>query len=433
MTINYNPKIVTDGLVLALDAANPKSFSNFSIGTVGLGANGALAKPILATAEKSHDLYLAFLSSDLSYSSTNSVGYTEIYNANNFNGTSTVLLASSRTHSKFVSGVECLNSSLIVIPFRGVNYHSHEVSSINSKTSPAINCVSGDVLVIALYYQDLDLSTPVTPPSGYTLISNNAGGSGVGGSAGVAIAYKSITTSGIETPGDWTITTSLASDVHLSMSILLKPTWFDLSGNNYHATLFNNPTFDNTIKAFVLDNTDDYIILNSNLNLDALGASYNYTVMCGAKKLFYGTGGNNVGNSSLLQGVASGYSEGWRLWESNTGTPGNAFSGTSTYNFGAPDLGSSISISDTIANRTSIVAVARSSLQFYAFLNGNTRTDVETNTSYVNGTNSGDIGRDRNGVGRFGGNIHFIMIYNRALTPAEIEQNFNTFRGRFGI
>jgi len=31
------------------------------------------------------------------------------------------------------------------------------------------------------------------------------------------------------------------------------------------------------------------------------------------------------------------------------------------------------------------------------------------------------------------GNIYSIKIYNRALTSAEIRQNFNALRGRFGI
>lgn len=210
-------------------------------------------------------------------------------------------------------------------------------------------------------------------------------------------------------------------------------TWFDLSGNKYNATLYNSPTYDNSLKAIVLDNTDDYILLNSNLNLETLGASYNYTIMFGAKKLFYGTGGNNIGNSNLLNGSSNGYSAGWRITETSQGTPGNAFTGIHSFGIGAPDLGSSISIADTVANRTSILAFARSPTQFFAFLNGNTKTEVETNTSYVNGTNLGNIGSGVAGAGKFAGNIHFLMIYNRALTADELKQNFNALRGRFGI
>jgi hypothetical protein len=43
----------------------------------------------------------------------------------------------------------------------------------------------------------------------------------------------------------------------------------------------------------------------------------------------------------------------------------------------------------------------------------------------------------RSGVGyapdTFKGNIAQVQIYNRALTAAEITQNFNALRGRYGI
>ena len=35
--------------------------------------------------------------------------------------------------------------------------------------------------------------------------------------------------------------------------------------------------------------------------------------------------------------------------------------------------------------------------------------------------------------GTFNGNISLVKYYNRALTAAEIQQNFNALRGRFGI
>ena len=37
------------------------------------------------------------------------------------------------------------------------------------------------------------------------------------------------------------------------------------------------------------------------------------------------------------------------------------------------------------------------------------------------------------GSGYFAGEIPIVKIYNRVLTAAEVEQNFNALRGRFGI
>jgi hypothetical protein len=43
-------------------------------------------------------------------------------------------------------------------------------------------------------------------------------------------------------------------------------TWFDISGNNNHFTLYNSPSY-NTLGYFVLDGVDDYIRSTNTLNL----------------------------------------------------------------------------------------------------------------------------------------------------------------------
>lgn len=54
MGVAYNPKIVTDGLVLALDAANPKSYPGTGttfINLTGNGVNGTLINSVIPTTE----------------------------------------------------------------------------------------------------------------------------------------------------------------------------------------------------------------------------------------------------------------------------------------------------------------------------------------------------------------------------------------------
>jgi len=62
----------------------------------------------------------------------------------------------------------------------------------------------------------------------------------------------------------------------------------------------------------------------------------------------------------------------------------------------------------------------------------------------ADGTDSGLIGANMNGVGLeigransstqyLNGNISYALMYNKALTASEIQQNFNALRGRFGI
>jgi hypothetical protein len=50
--------------------------------------------------------------------------------------------------------------------------------------------------------------------------------------------------------------------------------------------------------------------------------------------------------------------------------------------------------------------------------------------SVVTGTNNITIGSGY--AGAFGGNIYTVQLYNRALSAAEVKQNYNAYRGRYG-
>jgi hypothetical protein len=78
----------------------------------------------------------------------------------------------------------------------------------------------------------------------------------------------------------------------------------------------------------------------------------------------------------------------------------------------------------------------------YAYQNGilvNTYNSFPTNAlvTYSNwGQFIGKVKRDYNQYTNeafFTGNIAQVSIYNKALTAAEVEQNFNALRTRFGI
>jgi hypothetical protein len=81
---------------------------------------------------------------------------------------------------------------------------------------------------------------------------------------------------------------------------------------------------------------------------------------------------------------------------------------------------------------TAMIAITRNVFQTAWYKNG-----VLGNTSsnpygpIVTGTNNITIGSGY--AGAFGGNIYSVMLYNRALTAAEILQNFNAKRARYGL
>ena len=201
-------------------------------------------------------------------------------------------------------------------------------------------------------------------------------------------------------------------------------TFYDVSGNGNNASIANSPTFTNERGGcFTFDNINTLFTIN-NLNLETLGVTRYYTVMFGVQKKFYGTGGNNFCDSSILLASTTGFTTGWRITESNTGTPGAAFTSAHTYQFGTPGASSSAAyVTDTVANRFSICAFTVNNTVATGFINGVTGTPA-TFSSYVTGTNQGTIGQGGFGVGSFAGLFGFMMIYNRALSSTEIYNNY---------
>lgn len=69
-----------------------------------------------------------------------------------------------------------------------------------------------------------------------------------------------------------------------------------------------------------------------------------------------------------------------------------------------------------------------------AYFNGNLIYSLPLTGTPQNFSSITSFGDEKNSSFRpIQGNIYSIKIYNKALTPAEIKQNFNALRGRFGV
>jgi hypothetical protein len=208
-------------------------------------------------------------------------------------------------------------------------------------------------------------------------------------------------------------------------------TWYDLSGNGYHASISNSPAFSTDYGGCInFDNVDDFVSIPAALNLNTLGSTRSFTVMFGVYKKFYGNGGNNFGDSYILYGASDGYTTGWRISETNGGTPGNAYSAPHVFQFGNPAISSAAYAQDTI-NRFAVCAFTQNGTTVNSFING--IVGGATFGSYFSGTSGGTIAQAGQGVGKFAGLMSFIQIYNRALPSNEITQNYNAIKGRFGL
>ena len=206
-------------------------------------------------------------------------------------------------------------------------------------------------------------------------------------------------------------------------------TWYDLSGNNLHMSLINGPTYSNG--AFIFDGVDDYA------ERTGVGLAYpSFTVDTFVKP------SSNPGNyraffsSTLASNDDYWFGINWDM------------SPYSTSNF--QDINLEVSRGyGGFYNRD----VMTSSIPFNTWVHLAVVIDATGNTykQYVNGQEeySGvydgtTTNFDRIRVGaryyaggtqgsNFPGAISKTSLYNRALSPAEVQQNYNAFRARFGL
>ena len=201
-------------------------------------------------------------------------------------------------------------------------------------------------------------------------------------------------------------------------------TWYDLSGKGNHATLYNSPTWSSTNGGtFTFNGSDHYAAPAAGFADFTSGITIFSIVNFGS-----GTTetlidfGNGVGSDNFIfrRGGGTGRDLVWNIYN---GTTDRDIVSTT---FGAGILNSNASHAVTHDN---------SNVKFYrnGVLNGSlvsypyTLTNITRNNCY--------IGRPSNDASNpyFGGTINVIMIYNRALSDVEIQQNFNALRVRFGI
>ena len=198
-------------------------------------------------------------------------------------------------------------------------------------------------------------------------------------------------------------------------------TWTDLSGNGNNGTLVNGVgyTADNG-GALTFDGVNDYVDLTSTIQFDTSDFSIS------------GWFRSNSGNTNYKQIWNSGY---------NGGTPDVEIAINQTTNrlsFYVRPPGSSVQTSYSVDDNVwrYFVGVKTSSL-ISLYVNGSfVSSTSETFTSDVDV--AGVIPRIGNGLSSinnrpFKGNIAQVIIYNKALTAEEVQQNYNALKGRYGL
>ena len=196
-------------------------------------------------------------------------------------------------------------------------------------------------------------------------------------------------------------------------------TWTDLSGNGNNGTLTNGPTYSSDNGgAIVFDGSNDYV---SSINLSS------YTNLTIEMWIYEG---RDIPNLSAGPGGDAG--QGDILTYNGTGSGGSfTFSdnqnGVKFRTDGNFNAGRQVTLSSVPAQN-----------QWYRFCyikNGSLWIDETEYTNFSGSENTYgtlDIGRSRTDINQFlNGKVSNVRVYNRALTAAEVQQNYNALKGRY--
>jgi hypothetical protein len=191
--------------------------------------------------------------------------------------------------------------------------------------------------------------------------------------------------------------------------------WYDSSGTGNTGTLTNNPVYTSGINGyFTLDGVDDYIT-TGRVIVPNSSSSYTVSVWCYRNR-------NNVG-----------YEEIFSQWIS--ANSGNSF----FFGFNNSNVRFTDNWNDVVVSGAGNTGVWMNLVGVYSvsnafiYLNGDLSATRGSGFSYT-GTGNFIIGRQGELTSEyFSGRIPQMSIYNRALTSAEITQNFNALRGRYGV
>jgi len=200
--------------------------------------------------------------------------------------------------------------------------------------------------------------------------------------------------------------------------------WNDMSSTNNNGTLVNGPTFNSSNGgSIVFDGINDYVTMPSTGNVLSFGTNdfavnfWIYMSSTANQTIFtnytsYNTGFVNYFFIGYLSGLSGIY-----ILDSS----GNTTSPT--------QVGASIT-----QNTWTHIIFTRTGTTYYCYKNGvlvNSQSDTDVNYSGTGRTIL--LGGGLPDFGYMNGRIANTTVYNKVLSQAEVLQNFNAYRGRFGV
>lgn len=199
--------------------------------------------------------------------------------------------------------------------------------------------------------------------------------------------------------------------------------WIDLTNNMNNGTLINGPTFDSNYGgSIVFDGINDFVQVN---NSSSLNPSQTITLCAWAKY-----NGNYTGFGGPIifkKNNSSSFFEQYNIAFSPTGNVGLAIgNGSNNQAITTP-----LSYTNQLVNVVGIIDTITATLKIY--INGDLKISGSTIFSTMSTSTSPVVIGAYNEpfAGFMGGNIYNTAIYNRVLSDSEILQNYNTLKEKF--
>ena len=414
MGLSHSPSIVTNGLVLCLDAVNQKSNGNNLVNTHNLTAaqwgvennvitaTNEVVSPIgtpvfKMTATGAGRTYL--VQGYQSFSKTSSWTSSVYVRGGTYNF---VRLGPSIASSADGVVVNLTTGAVVRTPY-SVGYPTFTVSDVGNGWFRISRTVQNDSYVLkcfALY------------------MTSYLGNADVGDSqAGQFPANGEFI---YVTAPQFEHTTSPRSYVQNNTTTR---NWKDITGLNNEAVRVNGADFvsaTNSNIAMSFDGTDDYVDCGNNSSLSSIGGTTNITVSAWVYHTAYGGGGQPYS-------VITVKGNPWTWLMEN---PSN------TFTFRITAGGADVNIVDTsthLLNTWYNVVGTYDGSNMRIYVNGVLKnTQAQTGTLATNAVTA-KIGTFQGTNYNLTGRITNVSIYNRTLTAVEVQQNFNAYRGRYGI
>lgn len=414
MTVNYNPRIVTDGLVVYLDPANVKGYDEYenlrlyseqfdnsawTKSNATITANSTIAPDGTQTADA------------LIENTTQSVGHAVSQG---------ITYVTNQTYT-----ASCYFKSYPGPITRNVRLQLGNASVFGTDTYININLQTGTISASSGSPSDTNITNM---GNGWYRASITKQYTGPGVTSSPSIIIISTTSTSLYTDADglsgiylWgaQFENGSLSDYYATTTTAKTrgTSIIDLSGNSYNATLQNGVTYNTSSLGYLIfDGADDYAFINASY---ASFSDYNQQITVEAWVNFPTTPSDKAivfrdGGQSTDYGLRTG-------------------SGGEIQAFFGKDATTSVSQSPALITNVWYQLNAVWSGTSALYINGQLSA---TNSQTLSGAtdNTGNMLIARRGTGTYTSmRISAIKVYNRALTASEIRQNFNALRGRFNV